>query len=170
MSDCEFILRPSGLSLVWALNVRLVFLFVSVKKSLAWLSRFFLARVVGVGAASLALAGPVQLAPGCDGLLSIMFLSPCNSVSAVGVIMATPGGLPTLSGFSAVIRAGWTIVRRFVNEVTLRLRPKALSSYKVKLSNCITLLSDRALGLSRNSSAQIRPAYSHQGPRSSAVE
>ena len=88
---------------------------------------FFLDLVVVVGAASLALALPVQWAPGYDGLLSVMDLDPCNSVSVVGVIMATPGGLPTLSGFSAVICAGWTIVRRFVDEVPLRLRPKALS-------------------------------------------
>ena len=126
MSDCEVTLRPSGVSLVWALNVRLVFLFVSVKRSLAWFS-LFLALVFGVGAVALALGCPVQLAPGCNGLLSIMFSFPCNVVSVVGVLVATPGGLPTLSGFSAVIRAGWTIVRRFVDEVPLRLRPEALS-------------------------------------------
>ena len=74
MSDCEVTLRPSGVSLVWVLNVRLVYLLVSIERSLAWLSRFFLALVVGVGAASPSLARPVQLAPGCDGLLSIIFL------------------------------------------------------------------------------------------------
>ena len=74
MSDCEVTLRPNGVSLVWALNVRLVFLLVSVERNLAWLSRFFLALVVGVGVASPASARPVQLAPGCDRLLSIMFL------------------------------------------------------------------------------------------------
>ena len=114
MSDCEVTLRPSGVSLVWALNVRLVFLFVSIKRSLAWLSRF-LALVFGVGAAAPALGLPVQLAPGCNGLLYNIFLFPCNAVSPVGVLVATPGGLPTLSGFSAVICAGWTIVRRFAN-------------------------------------------------------
>ena len=67
------------------------------------------------------------------------------------------------------IRAGWTIVRRFVDEVPLRLRPKALSSYKVQLFNCITLLSDRASGPSCHSFALIRFAYSHRGPRSSAA-
>ena len=77
MSDCEVTLRPSGVSLVWALNVRLVFLFVSVKRSLAWLSRF-LALVFGVGAAAPDLGRPVQLAPGCNGLLSIMFLFPLH--------------------------------------------------------------------------------------------
>ena len=105
-------------SLVWALNVCLVFLFVSVQRSLAWLS-LFLALVFGVGAAAPALGRPVQLVPGCNGLLSIMFLFPCNAVSAVGDLVATPGGLPTLSGFSAVIRAGRTIVRRFSDEVSL---------------------------------------------------
>ena len=73
MSDCEVTLLPSGASLVWALNVCLVFLFVSVQRSLAWLS-LFLALVLGVGAASPALARPVQLAPGCYGLLYIMFV------------------------------------------------------------------------------------------------
>ena len=101
MSDCEVTLRPSGVSLVWALNVRLVFLFVSVKRSLAWLSRFR-ALVFGVGATSPALGRPVQLAPGCKGLLSIMFLFPCNAVSTVGELAATPGGLPTLSGISVI--------------------------------------------------------------------
>ena len=118
MSDCEVTLRPSGVSLVWALNVRLVFLFVSVKRSLAWIS-LFLALVFGVGAAAPALGCPVQLAPGCNGLLSIMFLFRCNTVSKVGDLVATPGGLPTLLGFSAVIRVGWTIVRRFAKKVPL---------------------------------------------------
>ena len=130
MSDCEVTLRPSGVSLIWALNVRLVF-FVSVQRSLAW-TYLFLARVFGIGAAAPALGRPVQLVPGCNGLLSIMFLFPCNAVSAVGDFVATPGGLPTLSGFSAVIHSGWTIVRRFSDEVPLRLRLKALSSYKVQ--------------------------------------
>ena len=69
--------------------------------------------------------------PGCNELIYVMFLFPSPAVSAVGDLVATPGGLPTLSGFSAVIRAGWTIVRRFSDVVLLRLRPKALSSYKV---------------------------------------
>ena len=116
------------------------------------------------------LARPVQLAPGCNGLLSIMFVYPFNSVSLVRVIVATPSGLPKLSGFSAFISAGWTIVQRFVDNVPLRLRPKVLSSYKVKLVNCITLLSDRALAPSCHSFARIRPAYYHQGTRSSAAE
>ena len=132
MSECEVTLQPSGVALVWALNVHLLFLFVSVIRSLAWISIFLALEFgVGVGAAAPALGRPVQLAPGCNGLLSIMFLFPCNAVSAVGDFVATPGGLPTLSGFSAVIRAGWTIVQRFADEVPLRLRPKALSSYKL---------------------------------------
>ena len=68
-----------------------------------------------------------------------MFLFPCNAVSAVGDLAVTPGGLPTLSGFSAVIHAGWTIVQRFSGEVPLRLMPKALSSYKVQFLKKITL-------------------------------
>ena len=162
MYDCEVTVQPSGMSFVWALNVRLVFLFVSVKISLTWIS-CFLALVFGVGNAAPDLGHPVQLAPGCNGLLSIMFLFPCNTVSAVGDLVATPGGLPTLSGFSAVIRVGWTIVRRFANEVPLRLRPKALSLYKVQLFNCITLLSDRVSGLSCHSLTLIRAAYSCRG-------
>ena len=75
MSDCEVTLRPGCASLVWALNVRLVFLFVSVQRSFACLSHF-LALVFGVGAAAPALGRPVQLVPGCNGLLSIMFLFP----------------------------------------------------------------------------------------------
>ena len=126
MSDCEVDLRPSGISLVWALNVRHVFLYVSVKRSLAWIS-LFLDLVFGVDAATLDLGRPVHLALGCNGLLSIMFLFPWNAVSAVGVLVATPGCLPTLSGFIAVVRVGWTIVRRFVGKVPLRLRPKSLS-------------------------------------------
>ena len=169
MSDCEVTQRPSGVSLVWALNVRLVFLFMSVKRSHAWLS-LFQALLFGVGAKAPALGCPVQLTPGCNGLLSIMFLFPCNAVSAVGVLVATPGGLPTLSGFSAVIRASWTIVQRFANEVSLRLRPKALSSYKVQLFKMMTLLSDRASGPSCHSLALIRAAYSRRGPRSSTAE
>ena len=75
MSDCKVTLRPSGMSLVWALNVRLVYLLVSVEISLSWFCHFLLALVVSVGAASPALARPIQLAPGCDGLLSIIFYS-----------------------------------------------------------------------------------------------
>ena len=141
-----------------------------VERSLVWLSRFFFARVVGVGATSPSLAHPVQMAPGYKGLLCIMFVYPFNSVSMVRVIVVTPGGFPTLLGFSAVISSGWTIVRRFVDNFPLRLRLKVLSSYKLKLVNCITLLSDRALAPSRHSFARIRPAYSCQGPRSSAAE
>ena len=170
MSDCEVTLLPSGVSLVRAISVRLTFLLVSVERSLGWLSCLFFALGIGVGAASPALARPVQLAPGCDRLLCIMCVWPFNSVSAVGVIVGTPGGLPTLSGFSALISAGWNIVRRFVNKVPLRLRPKPLSSYKVQLVHCITLLSDCALDPSCHSFARIRPAYSCQGPRSSTAE
>ena len=72
MSNCEVTLQPSGVYLIWALIVRLAFLLVSVEISLGWISRFFFALVVGIGAASLALARPVQFAPGCDRLLSIM--------------------------------------------------------------------------------------------------
>ena len=64
MSDYKVTLRPSGVSLVWALNVRLVFLFVAVQRSLAWLS-LFLALVFGVGTAAPALGLPLQLVPGC---------------------------------------------------------------------------------------------------------
>ena len=73
MSDCEVTLRPGCTSLVWALNVRLIFLFVSVQRSLAWIS-LFRALTFGVGAEAPALGRPVQLVPGCNGLLSIMFL------------------------------------------------------------------------------------------------
>ena len=65
MSDCQVTLRPSGASLVRALNVRLVILFVSVQGSLAWLS-LFLALVVGVGAAAPDLGRPLQLVTGCN--------------------------------------------------------------------------------------------------------
>ena len=68
MSDCEVTLLPSGASLVWALNFRLVFLFVAVQRSLAWLS-LFLALVFGVGAAAPALGSPLQLVPGCNELI-----------------------------------------------------------------------------------------------------
>ena len=67
--------------------------------------------------------------------------------------MATPGGIPTLSSFSTVISAGCNIILGFaVDVVLLRLGPKALSSYKVMLFNCITL-SDPALAPSRQSFA-----------------
>ena len=89
-----------------------------VKRSLAWLS-LFLALVFGIGAAAPAFGRPLQLVLECNGLLSITFLFPCNVVSAVGKLVATPGGLLPLSGFCAVIRAGWTIVRRFSDEVPL---------------------------------------------------
>ena len=112
MSDCEVTLRPSGASLVWALNVRLVFLFVSVQRSLAWLS-LFMALTFGVGAEAPALGRPLQLVPGCNGLLYIMFLFTCNAVSTVGDLVATPGGLLTLSGFFAVFRAGGLLCRGF---------------------------------------------------------
>ena len=68
MSECEFTLLPSGVSLVWALNVIIVFLFVAVQRSLAWLS-FFLALVFGVGAAAPDLGFPLQLVPGCNKLI-----------------------------------------------------------------------------------------------------
>ena len=84
--------------------------------------------------------------------------------------MATPGGIPTLSGFSDTISAVCTIVRSFTVDVALlRLRPKALSFYKVKLFNCFTL-SDTALAPSRQSIARFRPAYSCLGLMSSAAE
>ena len=68
MSDCEVTLLPSGASLVWALNVCLVFLFVAVHRSLAWLS-LFLALVFGVGAAAPALGFPLELVSGCNKLI-----------------------------------------------------------------------------------------------------
>ena len=55
--------------------------------------------------------------------------------------MATPGGIPTLSGFSVVISDGCNIILGFAADVVLlRLGPKELSSYKVKLFNYITLI------------------------------
>ena len=100
-----------------------------------------------------------------------MILFPSPAVSVVGDLVDTPECLPTLSGFCAVIRAGWTSVRGFSEEVLLRLRPKALSSYKVLLFKInVTVLSDLALGPSYHSFARIRLAYSRRGPRSSAAE
>ena len=168
MSNCEVTLLRSGGSLVWALNVRLVF-FVAVQKSLAWLS-LFLALVFGVGAAAPALGFPLQLVPGFNELIYVMFLFPSPAVSVVGDLVDTPGCLPTLSGFCAVIHAGWTSVQGFSEEDLLRLRPKALSSYKVLLFKIITVLSNRASGPSCHSFAWIRLAYSHRGPSSSAAE
>ena len=72
MSDCEVTLRPSGASLVWVINFFLVFLFVSVQVSLALLS-LFLALVFGVGAAAPVLGFPLQLVPGCNKLIYVMF-------------------------------------------------------------------------------------------------
>ena len=82
MSNCEVTLLPSGASLVWALNVRLVFS-VAVQKSLAWLS-LFPALVFGVGAAAPALEFPLQLVPGCNEermyvcLWGVTFMSDCE--------------------------------------------------------------------------------------------
>ena len=50
-----------------------------------------------------------------------MFLFPITAVSAVGNLVDTPECLPTLSGFCAVIHAGWTSVRGVLEEVLLRL-------------------------------------------------
>ena len=72
MSDCEVTLLPSGASLVWALNVRRVFLFVAVQRSLAWLS-LFLALVFGIGAAAPALGFSLQLVPVCNELIYVIF-------------------------------------------------------------------------------------------------
>ena len=84
--------------------------------------------------------------------------------------MATTGGIPTLSSFSAVIRASCNINLGFaVNIVLLRYGPKALSSYKEKLFNCITLY-DPASSPSRQSFARICLPYSLLGPMSSAAE
>ena len=84
--------------------------------------------------------------------------------------MATPSDILTLSGFSTVISAGCDIILGFaVDVVLLRLVPKALSSYKVNLFNYITL-SDPASVPSRQSFAQISPAYSLLVPMSSAAE
>ena len=66
MSNCEVTLLTSIVSLVWALCVRLAFLLVSVERSLVCISRFFFALIVGVGAASSALAHPVHLVTGCN--------------------------------------------------------------------------------------------------------
>ena len=89
MSNCEVTLLPSGASLVWALNFRLVF-FVAVQRSLAWLS-LFLALVFGVGAAAPALDFPLQLVPGCNELIYVMFLFSSPIVSTVGDQVDTPG-------------------------------------------------------------------------------
>ena len=91
MSDCEVTLLPSGASLVWALNVRLIFLFVSVQGSLTWLS-LFLALVFGVGAAAPALGFPLQLVPGCNELIYVMFFFESRSVCGWG-----PSGYPRVS-------------------------------------------------------------------------
>ena len=155
LSNCEVTLLPSGTSLVWALNVRLVFLFVTFQRSLAWLS-LFLALVFGVGAAAPALGFPLELVFGCNKLIYFMFLFPSPPASAVGDLVDTPECLPTLSGFCAVIRADWTNVRGFPEEVLLRLRPKALSSYKILLFKItVTVLSDYASGPSCQSFAWI---------------
>ena len=98
----------------------------AVQRSLTWIY-LFLALVFGVGAAALDLGVPLELVPGCNKLIYVMFLFPSPAVSAVGDLVDTPGCLPTLSGFCAVIRAGWTSVRGFSEEVLLRLRPEALS-------------------------------------------
>ena len=68
MSDCEVTLLPSDASLVWALNVRIVFLFVAVQRNLAWLS-LFLALIFGVGSSAPALGFPLELVPGCNKLI-----------------------------------------------------------------------------------------------------
>ena len=92
MSDCEVTLRPSGAFLVWALNVRLVFLFVSVLGSLAWLS-LFLDLVFGVGAAAPDLGFSLQLVPGCNELIYVMFfVSESRSIRYWG-----PSGYPRVS-------------------------------------------------------------------------
>ena len=77
MPDCEVTLLPSGASLVLVLNVRLVFLFVAVQRILAWLS-LFLDLVFGVGAAAPALGFSLQLVPGCNELIYVMFLFPMS--------------------------------------------------------------------------------------------
>ena len=83
--------------------------------------------------------------------------------------MATPGGIPMLSGFSAVISAGCNIILSFAVDVALlRLRPKLLL-FKVKLFNCFNI-SYPASAPSRQSFAQIRPVYSRLGPMYSAAE
>ena len=170
MSNCKVTILPSGASLVWALNVRIVFLFVAVQRNLAWLS-LFLALIFGVGSSAPALGFPLELVPGCNKLIYVMLLFSGTAVSAVGDLVDTPECLPTLLGFCAVIRAGWTSVRGFSEEVLLQLRPKALSSYKVLLFKItVTVLSDRASGPSCHSFAWIRLAYSRRGPRSSAAE
>ena len=91
MSDCEVTLLPSGASLVWALNVRLVFLFVSVQRSLAWLS-LFLALVFGVSAPTPALGFPLELVPGCNKLIYVMILFPSPAVCALGDTRGYPLG------------------------------------------------------------------------------
>ena len=84
--------------------------------------------------------------------------------------MATPGGIPTLSGFRAVISAVCNIIVVVVVyfSALLLLRPKVLS-FKVKLFNFFTL-SDSALAPSHQSFALMRPTYSRLWPMSSAAE
>ena len=135
-------------------------MFVAVQKSLAWLS-LFLALVFGVGAADPALGFPLELVPGYNKLIYVMFLFTIPAVSTVGDLVDTPECLPTLSGFFSVICACCTSVRGFSEEVLLRLRPKVLLSYKVLLFKIsVTVLSDRASGPSCQRFAWIRLAYS----------
>ena len=69
------------------LNIRLVFLLVAFQRSLAWLS-LFLALVFGVGATALTLGFPLQLVPGCNELIHVMFLFPRPTMSAVGDLVS----------------------------------------------------------------------------------
>ena len=103
-------------------------------------------------------------------LLSTLFSNPFTALSSVWIIMATPGGIPTLSDFHAVISSGRNIILGVAVDPSdlLLLKPKALS-FKVKLFNFFTL-SDSASAPSRQSFARIRPAYSRIGPMSSASE
>ena len=58
-------------------------------------------------------------------LWGMTFMSNCEVTllpSSVSLVWATPSGLPTLSDLSAVISAGWTIARRFVDNVPLQRR------------------------------------------------
>ena len=96
---------PSVVSLVWPLCVRLAFLLPSCERSLVLLPRFFChSRWRRRRVPSFSSPRPV----GARVRRTIIYKvqKPFTSFSVVGVIVDTPRGLPTLSGFSAVISAG----------------------------------------------------------------
>ena len=83
--------------------------------------------------------------------------------------MATPVGIPTLSGFRYVISAGYNIILSLAVAIALLvLRPKALS-FKVKFFKFFAL-SDPASAPSSQIFSRILPGYSSLGTMSSAAE